>query len=152
MKEIKKEIESLLRRPVPMDESRFSMLVNIGKKITDFKTEEEKRQEGNEKIDEDLGISVVFDEAEDEEEEEEVDEVKDVSDEDVEGLEETKTRAFMIESKAVDDSMVDEDEEKQNELDVRTIDAYWLQRRLRTFYKVHFVVCHPLSHMCCVCV
>lgn len=137
-KEKKKELEGLFGHSKPMAEDRFAMLVNMVTKITDFKTEAEKLADGQEiKIDEDLGISVVFDEQEDDEEEEDdIDEVMDVSDEDNEGLEETKkTRTFAIESGGIADNMVDEDEEKENEIDVRTIDAYWLQRQLKDFYK-----------------
>lgn len=132
----KKEIEALFHLTTPLEEARFATLVNIGTKITDFKTESDKQADAVEaKIDEDLGISVVFDEQEDDEEEQD-DQVKDVSDEDDEGLEDTKKRTFAIESTKVDrEVMADDEEDKANEIDVRAIDAYWLQRQLKTFYK-----------------
>ncbi|TPX60239.1 hypothetical protein PhCBS80983_g01906 [Powellomyces hirtus] len=66
----KKEIEELIGSPVSSD--RFAQLVNLGKRITDFRPGDENAQGGDEAtgregLDEDYGVAVVFDEEEDEE-------------------------------------------------------------------------------------
>lgn len=45
-------------------EERFALLVNLGKKITDFGTDELKTNVGEENIDETYGINVQFEESE----------------------------------------------------------------------------------------
>lgn len=114
-----------------IEEEPFSKLVNIGAKITDYKTaaEIQKDKIEGETIDEDLGVPVVFEEME--EEEDMPDELRDDSDDDV-GVEAQKSYAIVSK---IDENMVDVDEEKENEIDARSIDAFWLQRQLKTFYK-----------------
>jgi len=44
-------------------------------------------------------------------------------------------KSYAISSKLDDDAMIDDDEERENEVDVRTIDAFWIQRQISNFYK-----------------
>lgn len=91
-KERKREIESLLGG---IDDERFSLLVNLGKKITDWSNEELNRglaKNGHmdtDEIDENVGVKVMIGDDEDEDEEDndlyEInDEEKDEEEEDVE--------------------------------------------------------------------
>lgn len=130
----KKEIEAFFRSGT-MEIERFAQLVNIGAKITDFVTEEDRMNEDNQggELDEESGVPVLFD-GDDEEEEDEVDEVRDESDEDADEEAGKEVNQYAIMAK-MHEEMVDVDEEKENELDVRDIDAFWLQRQLKEFYK-----------------
>jgi len=131
-----KEKQSQIARMLSVskiEEEPFSRLVTIGGKITDYKTAAEIQRDKieGETIDEDLGVPVVFEEM-DEEEEDMPDDIRDDSgDEDI-GVEAQKSYAIVSK---LDENMVDVDEEKENEIDARTIDAFWLQRQFRTFYK-----------------
>jgi len=126
----KKDIEGLFRIK-DMDDENFARLVNIGKKITDFKTEQdllEEKAAEQLKPDDDMGVPVQFDEEEEEEEDDEFDEVKggDSDDEDM-------NAAILKEGQG--SGGLKEKEENKDELDVRTIDAFWLQRQIKRFYK-----------------
>lgn len=76
-REKKKEAETLLG---PIAEERFALLVNLGKKITDFGTDE-KVQTSEENIDEAYGINVQFEESEEEDDEDMYGEVREEQDE-----------------------------------------------------------------------
>lgn len=79
-KEKKKETESLLG---PIPDERFALLVNLGKKITDFGVEENKTvTTGEENIDETYGINVQFEESEEEDDEDMYGEVREEMDDD----------------------------------------------------------------------
>lgn len=135
-----KEVESLFRRQKPLTEDRWKSLVNICGKLTDFtdttdmEAVEEKEKEGE--LDEEHGVPVVFEEEDEENQNQQGGGVDEINDEDEgdEGIE--AVRDFAIEAKIEtgQDGMIDEDEEKDNELDARTVDAYWLQRELSKFY------------------
>lgn len=75
-KEKKKETETLLG---PIAEERFALLVNLGKKINDFGSEE-KNVTGEENIDETYGINVQFEESEEEDDEDMYGEVREEMD------------------------------------------------------------------------
>lgn len=127
----KKEIDGLLGN---VAEERFALLVNLGKKITDFGTDSaiaatlginpEEQQ-----IDETYGINVQFEESEDESIEDDYGEIRDDGDQD-EG--EEAVGDGIIHSENLGASEGDKKEKALHPLD---IDAYWLQRRLRDYFK-----------------
>jgi len=121
----KKEIESLLGAQLASD--RFSQLVNLGKKITDFNPDSEKTQE--DAMDEEVGVAVVF---EDESEEEEGDayEVKDEEEQEDDGEEAAMDLVLAQEGEAGN-----EDSDKSGfTVSVKDIDAFWLQRKISEYY------------------
>ncbi|KAI8357996.1 Sec63-domain-containing protein [Mortierella sp. GBAus27b] len=152
----KKEIEEILG---PVNSDQFSVLLNLGKKITDYNPGTEEMtvdQDGELKnvgeIDEQYGVAVVFDE---EEEEEDIYSLHSESDhEEEDGLD-------TAQDVVVGAGKVDQDEEEaamdvDNEEAVRVgasetkvdttkklqphqVDAYWLQRFISTFYKDEIV-------------
>lgn len=99
-KEKKKEIESLLGS---VAEERFALLVNLGKKITDWGTHEE-RVQGDEAM-ETIGVNVQFDESDDDADNEDVYGEERIQDEeDSEGVssdEETEAQRRAIQADAV---------------------------------------------------
>jgi len=64
-KERKKEVESLLGS---LAEERYAVLVNLGRKISDYSTPEEKERKmgGEDDLDETTGVNVQFDESDEE--------------------------------------------------------------------------------------
>jgi len=86
-KEKKRETEALLGT---LTEERFALLVNLGKKITDFGAKEESHIT-DENIDETYGINVQFEESEEEDDEDMYGEIRE--DEDQEEGEEAKIDA-----------------------------------------------------------
>ncbi|XP_049856999.1 putative U5 small nuclear ribonucleoprotein 200 kDa helicase [Schistocerca gregaria] len=123
-REKKKETESLLGS---LTDERFALLVNLGKKITDFGTEE-KTQTSEENIDETYGINVQFEESEEEDDEDMYGEIREEEDDD-EGEEAKLDRAIHAENLGGA-----EETRKEKTLHPLDIDAYWLQRRLSKFY------------------
>ncbi|XP_038221111.1 putative U5 small nuclear ribonucleoprotein 200 kDa helicase [Zerene cesonia] len=133
--ERKKEIELLLG---PIPDERFALLVNLGKKITDFNINNP--AEGNTDIDETYGINVQFEESSEEDQENAFGEVTDEEKEDGDGSENEKEK----ESSASDESdgegkrnaihanLTEDQSQKRRDavLHPMDIDAYWLQRRL----------------------
>jgi len=122
-KERKKEISALLGS---MADERYALLVNLGKKITDYSAVD-KDAGDDDVIDENYGVAVQFDE--DEEEEKDVREIRDESDEEeVEGIEADVEGTLQA-------GLDDEGFKKSSDiLHPRQIDAYWLQRELNKFY------------------
>ncbi|CAG9864245.1 unnamed protein product [Phyllotreta striolata] len=124
-REKKKETELLLG---PIAEERFALLVNLGKKITDFGNEESKVGTGEENIDEQYGINVQFEESEEEDDEDMYGEVREEMD-DEEGEEAKEDGAIHAENLGgVDEA------KKEKPLHPLDIDAYWLQRKLSKIY------------------
>lgn len=123
-REKKRETESLLGN---LAEERFALLVNLGKKITDFGTEE-KVPTTDENIDETYGINVQFEESEEEDDEDMYGEVREEEDEE-EGEEAKLDGAIHAENLGGAEEM-----KKEKSLHPLDIDAYWLQRRLSKFY------------------
>ncbi|KAK7792871.1 hypothetical protein R5R35_004001 [Gryllus longicercus] len=124
-KEKKRETEALLGG---LADERFALLVNLGKKITDFGTEE-KVQTTEENIDETYGINVQFEESEEEDDEDMYGEVREEEDED-EGEEAKLDGTIHAENLGG----AAEEMKKEKVLHPLDIDAYWLQRRLSKFY------------------
>lgn len=126
-KEKKKETEALLGG---LADERFALLVNLGKKITDFGAKEEV-QISEENIDEAYGINVQFGESDGEEDDNENTYGEISEDEDQEEGEEAKDdSAIRSENLAA----LEEQRNQEKALHPLDIDAYWLQRRLSKFY------------------
>ncbi|RMX47508.1 hypothetical protein pdam_00002126 [Pocillopora damicornis] len=123
-KERQKEIVSLLGG---MPDERYALLVNLGKKITDYSVDRSLLND-DEVIDETYGVAVQFDE-EEEEEDKDFDEVRDEepSDEE-EGVEADTTMTLQ--------GGLEEDRAQRtgDVLHPRDIDAFWLQRELNKYY------------------
>lgn len=133
--EKKKEIELLLG-PIPDD--RFALLVNLGKKITDFNISSP--TEGNTEIDETYGINVQFEESSDEDDEDAYGEVREEDREEGEGSDNEKEKESSAEEdsdgegrrNAIHANLSEEQSHKRRDTVIHPmdIDAYWLQRRL----------------------
>lgn len=123
-KERQKEIISLLG---PTPDERFALLVNLGKKITDYSVDRSLLND-DEVIDETYGVAVQFDE-EEEEEDKDFDEVRDEeSSDEEEGVEADTTMTLQ-------GGLEDERSQRTGDnLHPRDIDAFWLQRELNKYY------------------
>ena len=122
----KREIDGLLG--IVADE-RFAILVNLGKKITDFGSESVESANGNEEqIDETYGINVQFEESEEESDEDVYGEVRDDD-----GLDEGEEARIdgMIHSENLGNT---DENKKEKTLHALDIDAYWLQRCLSKYF------------------
>lgn len=108
---------------------RFSKLTNLGKKITDFNMSGDQDEEDGLKMDEEMGVAVVFDDDDDDVGHQEVDEVGD-SDEEDEGGVEAQGSGMLKGGDDTDDADADE----VGNLSVHEIDAHWLQRQLSKYY------------------
>ncbi|KAG8221998.1 hypothetical protein J437_LFUL003378 [Ladona fulva] len=126
-REKKRETESLLGN---LAEERFALLVNLGKKITDFGSEEKTQITAEENIDETYGINVQFEESEEEDDEDVYGEVREEEDEE-EGEEAKLDVAIHAENLGGGE----ESKKEKTGLHPLDIDAYWLQRRLSKFYE-----------------
>lgn len=125
-KERKKEVEEMLGA---LAQERYAVLVNLGKKITDFGTHEEKVH-ADEQM-ETIGVNVQFDES-DEDDDEDVygEEVGREEEEEEEGEEATEDGTIQTNLAGGDEVGGKNDKA----LHPRDIDAFWLQRQLRQFY------------------
>ncbi|XP_035672627.1 U5 small nuclear ribonucleoprotein 200 kDa helicase-like [Branchiostoma floridae] len=126
-KDRRKEVELLLGS---MEESRYALIVNLCKKITDYGGDKEQRPI-EENIDETLGVNVQFESDEEEDDDDVYGEVRDAqSDDDEEGEEAEITGTLKAEGLTES-----KDHGKGNkDLHPRDIDAYWLQRQLGKIY------------------
>ncbi|XP_064601354.1 U5 small nuclear ribonucleoprotein 200 kDa helicase-like [Liolophura sinensis] len=124
-KERKKEVEGLLSG---MPEERFALLVNLGKKITDWGTEE--KMQTDENIDETYGVNVQFEESDNEDDEDMYGEIREEEESDDEG-EETTVDASLHANLTGGDAMM---RKAEQELHPRDIDAFWIQRKLSKYY------------------
>ncbi|KAF7288035.1 hypothetical protein GWI33_000089 [Rhynchophorus ferrugineus] len=125
-REKKKETEQLIGS---IAEERFALLVNLGKKITDFGSDDQKATASEENIDETYGINVQFEESEEEDDEDMYGEVREEFDEE-EGEEAREDGAIHAENLGVSA----EEMKKEKALHPMDIDAYWLQRKLSKIY------------------
>ncbi|XP_071827411.1 U5 small nuclear ribonucleoprotein 200 kDa helicase-like isoform X1 [Apostichopus japonicus] len=125
-KEKEKELELLLGK---LAEERFALLVNLGKKITDYGGDKDKNPIEDE-IDETIGVNVQFEESDAEDDPEDYGEVKDEESESEEEGEEPARDNALTTSLAGGEALLG----AQKDLHPRDIDAYWLQRQLGTFY------------------
>ncbi|CAK4441295.1 unnamed protein product [Aphanomyces euteiches] len=112
----------------------FSLIVGMAKRMTDFRssvpdgTNPENENEHADDMDKEMGVAVVFEE-EDEEEDSDVDEIDDEYDDNEEEGDELAREAMRV-----NDSTAEEEKEEGG-LNVHDIDAFWLQRELRKWYK-----------------
>ncbi|KAM7391571.1 hypothetical protein PAMP_022252 [Pampus punctatissimus] len=126
-KERRREVEQLLG---PADDTRYHVLVNLGKKITDYGGDKD-LQNMDDNIDETYGVNVQFESDEEEGDEDQFGEVRDEhSDEDSEGEEAVVGCTLSANLGATGDVMT----VKKKDLHPRDIDAFWLQRQLSRFY------------------
>ncbi|XP_071957394.1 U5 small nuclear ribonucleoprotein 200 kDa helicase-like [Antedon mediterranea] len=127
-KDKKRELEGLLGN---LAEERFALLVNLGKKITDFTTEKDQKPI-DEDIDDTLGINVQFQESDDEQGDGVYAEVKEGSDDsEEENVEDTLLDVTLKTSLGGGDDLLSKTEKG---LHPRDIGAYWLQKELSRFY------------------
>nr|GLL27460.1 DExH-box ATP-dependent RNA helicase DExH12-like [Ipomoea trifida] len=131
--EKKKEIEKLLN---PIPNNVFDDLVSVGKRITDYQDGSDAlvsaAANGDDALDDDVGVAVEFEENEEEEEESDLDMVPEDEEED-DGLEENGAGAMQMGGGIDDDEMLEADEGMS--LNVQDIDAYWLQRKISQAYE-----------------
>ncbi|CAG0914379.1 unnamed protein product [Notodromas monacha] len=133
-KEKKAETESLLGH---LAEERFALLVNLGKKITDYASatagDSSGQKFGDDALDQAYGVNVQFEESDDEGAEdvhgEEVDE-KDLDQE--ADSEEESMDMYTLQAEVTKE---DEASKKDGILHPMDIDAYWLQRQLSKYFK-----------------
>ena len=127
-KEKKKETEAMLGS---LPEERFALLVNLGKKITDW-GQDEKVGAGEEQMDDQYGINVQFEDTDEENEEDNVyGEIGDEDDGEDDAEEAETDHAIHADAVATGVDLGGKKEKKLHPLD---IDAYWLQRKLSKFY------------------
>lgn len=138
-KERKKETQELLGSQ--LTEERFALLVNLGKKITDY-GRRSGEDDDEENIDETYGINVQFQESDDDDEDMEAADDKDKDNDDDEVMDD--------EAEGKDEKEVEEEggrthsairvegqrgkEAKAKALHPLDIDAHWLQRKLSKYY------------------
>ncbi|CAH8536125.1 hypothetical protein MS3_00004841 [Schistosoma haematobium] len=126
-KEKRKETESLLG---PLVDERYNIIVNLCKKITDWKEEEPGSAavaNSNDSIDQTYGVNVQFEESDQEDEEDAFGEVKEEDDEDEPDGEEAVVEMTLQSRK--NESVITAHQNAEN-LHPRDIDAFWLQRNL----------------------
>ncbi|XP_014500879.1 DExH-box ATP-dependent RNA helicase DExH12 [Vigna radiata var. radiata] len=126
----KKDIEKLLN---PIPNHVFDQLVSIGKLITDFQEATDvsngnSAMDGEEGLDDDVGVAVEFEENEDDDEESDLDIVQDDEEEEEDGVEQNGSAAMQMGGGIDDEDM--EDGNEGMSLNVQDIDAYWLQRKI----------------------
>lgn len=130
----KKEIERLLN---PIPNHIFDQLVSIGRLITDFQDGGDAAgptaANGDDALDDDVGVAVEFEENEDEEEESDLDMVQEDEEEDDDVMEQNGSGAMQMGGGIDDDDMQEANEGMT--LNVQDIDAYWLQRKISQAYE-----------------
>jgi len=128
-KEKRKEIEDLIGK---LPDERYALLVNLGKKITDFFIEDEENE--IEDIDENVGVRVQFDEEEEDEGDEVGYEIPEDNDDDDEGGEEAEFDGTL---KRTDGGVEFEDSSSRKEktLKPRDIHAQWIQKQIGKLYQ-----------------
>lgn len=151
----KKEVDDLLGSS--MGPKEFNELVNLGKKITDYDTQDDDEEMGGDgaggdgpENDETQGVAVVFDEDEDDEDGPQTYEVRDEDTDDEEDEEEKPLEEIGGEGGVEADAALAGDEEMVIQADTAAtggkadveriipaheIDAYWLQRQIGQVYE-----------------
>nr|DBA32090.1 TPA: hypothetical protein GDO54_007839 [Pyxicephalus adspersus] len=126
-KERRREIEQLLGQT---DDTRYHVLVNLGKKISDYGGDKE-IQNMDDNIDETYGVNVQFESDEEVGDEDVYGEVRDeASDDDMDGDEAVVHGTLSANLVSSGELM----STKKKDLHPRDIDAFWLQRQLSRFY------------------
>uniref|UniRef100_A0A5B7AAE8 RNA helicase n=1 Tax=Davidia involucrata TaxID=16924 RepID=A0A5B7AAE8_DAVIN len=133
----KKEIEKLLN---PIPNHIFDQLVSIGRLITDYQdgggdaAGSAAAANGDDALDDDVGVAVEFEENEEEEEESDLDMVQEDEEEEDDDVLEANGAGAMQMGGGIDDDDMQEANEGMN-LNVQDIDAYWLQRKISQAYE-----------------
>ncbi|XP_008218414.1 PREDICTED: DExH-box ATP-dependent RNA helicase DExH12-like [Prunus mume] len=131
----KKEIEKMLN---PIPNSVFDQLVSIGRLITDFQDGGDAGgsavANGDEALDDDVGVAVEFEENEDDEDESDLDMVQEDEEEDDDDVAEPNHSGAMQMGGGIDDDEMQEANEGMS-LNVQDINAYWLQRNISDAYE-----------------
>lgn len=127
-KEKKRDTETLLGQ---LAEERFALLVNLGKKITDYGVDE-KSNLADENIDETYGVNVQFEESDEEDDEDVYGEVRDEDSNDENEGEEAHVETTLQATNLITGQ--ESSGRGDRGLHPRDIDAYWLQRKLSRFY------------------
>ncbi|KAM5170739.1 U5 small nuclear ribonucleoprotein 200 kDa helicase [Mantella aurantiaca] len=126
-KDRRREIDQLLGQT---DDTRYHVLVNLGKKITDYGGDKE-IQNMDDNIDETYGVNVQFESDEEVGDEDVYGEVRDeASDDDMDGDEAVVHGTLSANLVSSGELM----STKKKDLHPRDIDAFWLQRQLSRFY------------------
>uniref|UniRef100_A0A8C5MH69 U5 small nuclear ribonucleoprotein 200 kDa helicase n=1 Tax=Leptobrachium leishanense TaxID=445787 RepID=A0A8C5MH69_9ANUR len=126
-KDRRREVDQLLGQT---DDTRYHVLVNLGKKITDYGGDKE-IQNMDDNIDETYGVNVQFESDEEVGDEDVYGEVRDeASDDDMEG-DEAVVRGTLSANLVTSGELMSS---KKKDLHPRDIDAFWLQRQLSRFY------------------
>ncbi|KAI3882646.1 hypothetical protein MKX03_000086 [Papaver bracteatum] len=125
----KREIEKFLN---VISSTTFDHLVSMAKLITDYQDDVTSgASNGDEALDGDIGVAVEFDEDE-EDEESDYDQVQEEEDD---GEEEDETNgAGAMQMGGIDDDEMQDANEGIMILNVKDIDAYWLQRKISNAY------------------
>ncbi|XP_067928050.1 U5 small nuclear ribonucleoprotein 200 kDa helicase-like [Watersipora subatra] len=130
-KERKKEIESLLGS---VAEERFALLVNLGKKITDWGSHEE-RVLADEAM-ETIGVNVQFDESDEDGDNEDIyGEERAQEEDDSDAVSSDEEREAQRRAIQADGLSADQSGKSTGDLQPREIDAFWLQRHLRQYFE-----------------
>ncbi|KAL9667237.1 hypothetical protein QQ045_001588 [Rhodiola kirilowii] len=132
--EKKREIEKLVN---PINNSTFDQFVSIGRLITDYQDGGDGSAEGalvngDDALDDDVGVAVEFEENEEEDEESDLDIILDDEDKDDDVAEPNASQAMQMGGGIDDDEMLEANEGLT--LNVQDIDAYWLQRKISQAY------------------
>ena len=130
----KKEIERLLNQ---IPNNIFDQLVSIGRLITDYQDGGDAAgptaANGDDALDDDVGVAVEFEENEDEDEESDLDMVQEDEEDDDDVMEQNGSGAMQMGGGIDDDDMQEANEGMT--LNVQDIDAYWLQRKISQAYE-----------------
>ncbi|KAI8554517.1 hypothetical protein RHMOL_Rhmol05G0105200 [Rhododendron molle] len=131
----KKEIEKLLN---PIPNQLFDDLVSIGRRITDYHDAGDAGggsavANGDDSLDDNVGVAVEFEENEEEEEESDFDMVHEDDEEDDDVMEGSGAGGMQMGGGIDDDDMQEANEGMT--LNVLDIDAYWLQRKISQAYE-----------------
>ncbi|KAL8506512.1 hypothetical protein ACS0TY_017413 [Phlomoides rotata] len=124
----KKDIEKLLN---PIPNNTFDQLVSIGKLINDYHDAGDAAANGDDGLDDDVGVAVEFEEIE--EEESDLDMVPE-DEEDEDDVTEVDGSGAMQMGGGIDDDDDERDAIEGMTLNVQDIDAYWLQRKISQAY------------------
>uniref|UniRef100_T1JH32 U5 small nuclear ribonucleoprotein 200 kDa helicase n=1 Tax=Strigamia maritima TaxID=126957 RepID=T1JH32_STRMM len=127
-KERKTDVEAYIGT---LADERFALLVNLGKKISDYGVDE-KSELADDNIDETYGVNVQFEESDDEDDEDVYGEVRDDDSNDENEGEEARVETTLQATNLSNGKETTTKTEKL--LHPRDIDAYWLQRKLSRNY------------------
>ncbi|OLL21933.1 Pre-mRNA-splicing factor brr2 [Neolecta irregularis DAH-3] len=144
----KKECERILG--ATMSSEKFALLVNLGRKITDYGADEEEKMrdvDDDGEIDDEQGVAVILNESESEEESDE-DSQPDVADDAAEpgysgvviGDEEVKDSDPEVIDRTIVGDVSKVDNNAEDKVSAHGIDAFWLQRTIAAQYQDPYVL------------